>query len=98
MRDVSTLAAEFSMTKATVSDSVNVLIKKGLISRHRSVEDGRRFLLNVTPAGKEIAVDVSSFANAFKTPFGSWTEKEKEAFYDQLLSMLSVFSSKGPYS
>ena len=49
---VSYLAQEFNLTKATISDSVKVLIQKGLIQKKTDPQDSRSFSLNLTSEGK----------------------------------------------
>ncbi|ATE55655.1 MULTISPECIES: MarR family winged helix-turn-helix transcriptional regulator [Actinosynnema] len=53
-REVSALAAEFDVTKATTSDAVSALERKGLITRTPG-QDGRRRLLALTDDGAEVA-------------------------------------------
>jgi DNA-binding MarR family transcriptional regulator len=52
---VSTLSEALHLTPPTVSDSLKALVRKGLLSRQRSPEDGRRVFFHPTPIGEEIA-------------------------------------------
>ncbi|GAA1307625.1 MarR family winged helix-turn-helix transcriptional regulator [Saccharothrix xinjiangensis] len=53
-REVSALAAEFDVTKPTMSDAVTALERKELVTRSPG-SDGRRRLLTLTPTGDEVA-------------------------------------------
>lgn len=43
-----------NISKSTLSEALNALEKKGLISRVRCDSDNRRYLLNLTPAGSAL--------------------------------------------
>lgn len=50
---VSYLAEEFNMTKATISDSVKVLLAKKLVSKETDTTDTRSYSLSLTTEGKK---------------------------------------------
>jgi DNA-binding MarR family transcriptional regulator len=52
---VSTLSEILHLTPPTISDSLKALVRKGLLSRQRSPEDGRRVFFHSTLRGEETA-------------------------------------------
>ncbi|MFN7755134.1 MAG: MarR family winged helix-turn-helix transcriptional regulator [Holosporales bacterium] len=50
---VSSLAKEFSVTKATISDAVRVLLEKEILKKDYT-EDARSFCLSCTPEGSKV--------------------------------------------
>jgi DNA-binding MarR family transcriptional regulator len=46
-------AALANLTTATVSEGVDVLVRRGLLSRERRTDDRRAFTLTLTPKGKK---------------------------------------------
>lgn len=85
---VSYLAQEFNMTKATISDSVKVLLKKGLIKKANNENDSRSYVISLTVEGKKVAGKVSSFANAVEKPIGQLTTEQKEVMLNGLLKLI----------
>jgi DNA-binding MarR family transcriptional regulator len=63
LRKVSTLAQEFGLTQATVSDSVRTLRLKGLITQETMPSDRRVLSLELTTAGKELLRHVSPWSS-----------------------------------
>jgi DNA-binding MarR family transcriptional regulator len=63
LRRVSQLAREFDLTRATVSDAVGSLEKKGLIRREPWPDDKRVTTLRLTPTGKHTAQELAAWAN-----------------------------------
>jgi DNA-binding MarR family transcriptional regulator len=55
---ISALAAEFNLTKATVSDSVRVLESKGLVVKAAHPSDARSQTIKLTPTGKKLLAQV----------------------------------------
>src|SRR5690606_30703302 len=62
------LADEFNMTKATISDSVRVLLAKDLVSKEIDSTDTRSFSIFLTNKGKQIAKKASFFASSIEQP------------------------------
>ncbi|WP_204332902.1 MarR family winged helix-turn-helix transcriptional regulator, partial [Klebsiella pneumoniae] len=54
-RKVSYLAAEFNMTKATISDTIKSLEQKDLIEKEYEETDTRSYTIHLTKKGKTIA-------------------------------------------
>src|ERR671933_1896592 len=64
LRRVGRIAEEFGLTRATVSDAVGSLEKKGLIERDPWPEDKRVATLRLTHRGEEVGRGLSTWANA----------------------------------
>lgn len=81
------LASEFNMTKATVSDSVKVLLEKGLVKKETEPSDTRSFVLHLTANGRDTARQLSTFSQVLEQPLAAMSGNQKESF---LLSLLEV--------
>lgn len=86
-RKVSALAAEFDMSKATISDTVKTLGQKGLIIREREEKDTRSFVIHLTERGRQIAETTSVFARQIRTPIRNMPQSDKE---NLLLSLMDI--------
>ena len=92
---VSYLANEFNMTKATISDSIKVLLQKGLIEKNIDPSDTRSFSMALTQEGKKIAQKSSSFAGAIEKPLYQFSDKQKEALLEGLLALIEKLNMQG---
>lgn len=63
------IAEYFGLTRGTLSQTLSVLQRKGLLARHPDPGHGRRIHLRLTPAGESVLA-------------GSWTERMQEALRD----------------
>lgn len=86
-RKVSALAAEFDMSKATISDTVKTLGQKGLIIREREEKDTRSFVIHLTERGRKIAETTSVFARQIRIPIRNMPQSDKE---NLLLSLMDI--------
>jgi len=89
------LAKEFNMTKATISDSVKVLLLKKLISKESHPSDTRSFLLSLTNEGHKIVEKSSLFANSIKEPIDELGSEQKKAMLDGLLKLIYDLNKSG---
>ncbi|MFT4017327.1 MAG: MarR family winged helix-turn-helix transcriptional regulator [Agriterribacter sp.] len=92
---VSYLAAEFNMTKATISDSVKVLFLKKLIKKTGDELDTRSFTISLTAEGKKIAEQASSFTASIEKPIGRLSDEQKKAMLDGLLKLIYELNRVG---
>lgn len=92
---VSYLAHEFNMTKATISDSIKVLLAKGLISKETDTFDTRSFSLSLTPTGKKIAKKASLFTASLERPVNKLSEVQKTAMLSGLLTLIYDLNHAG---
>jgi DNA-binding MarR family transcriptional regulator len=66
-RRVSQLAESFDLSKATVSEAITALEQKGYLKRKPSMQDARVSFLELTASGRELADDLESWADTFKS-------------------------------
>lgn len=92
---VSYLADEFNLTKATISDSVKILLQKGLIEKAVDKSDTRSFSISLTREGKRIAVKSSQFAGAIEKPLHQFSAKQKEILLLSLLELIERLNKDG---
>lgn len=85
---VSYLAQEFNLTKATISDSIKVLLQKGLIEKKESIEDSRSFSVLLTGSGREIAHKTATFAEAIEKTLYQINEGKKEVLLTSLFHVI----------
>lgn len=94
-RNITNLAREFNMTKATISDSVRVLSTKGFVEKEITSSDGRSSVLNLSLKGNALAGQSALFAQPLKTSLQSISNEQKEATYKFLLQMIRQLQQVG---
>lgn len=91
---VSFLAKEFDLTKATVSDSVKVLIGKGLLSKETDKKDSRSYVVALTEKGKKIVNESSGFSTALNQSIDTLSKTNKENLLAYLLHVINELNQK----
>lgn len=89
------LANEFNMTKATISDSVRVLLSKALVTKKTDPIDTRSFSLSLTNEGEKIAKKASFFASSIEQPIEKLTAKQKTIMFNGLLKLIYDLNLSG---
>lgn len=89
------LAEEFNMTKATISDSVKVLLAKELVAKEIDPTDTRSYSLSLTTEGKKIAKKASFFASSIEQPLEKLTEEQKTIMLNGLLKLVYDLNKSG---
>lgn len=89
------LADEFNMTKATISDSVRVLLAKELVSKEIDAADTRSFSLYLTNKGNQIAKRASFFASSIEQPIEQLTQEQKTIMLNGLLKLIYDLNKSG---
>lgn len=89
------LADEFNMTKATISDSVKVLLSKELVTKETDHNDTRSFSLSLTNEGKKIAKKASLFASSIEQPIEKLTQEQKAIMHNGLLKLIYDLNKSG---
>ena len=92
---VGRLAAEFGLSRATVSDAVGTLEAKGLVRREQWPRDGRVATLRLTLEGEEVAAGLSGWADVVEGQLGSFEPGEKEAVMRFLMRLISALQGAG---
>lgn len=91
---VSFLANEFDLTKATISDSIKILLKKELLNKIVNPKDSRSFTVELTGKGKEIVKQTISFSSVLNQSIDFLTETEKGVFLKQLMEFIYQLNQK----
>lgn len=89
------LADEFNMTKATISDSVRVLLAKELVAKETDPIDTRSYTLSLTDEGKNIAKKASFFASSIEQPIEKLTQEQKTIMLNGLLKLIYDLNKSG---
>lgn len=89
------LADEFNMTKATISDSVKVLLSKKLLTKEADPADTRSYTLLLTDEGKKIAKKTSLFASSMEQPIEKLTQEQKAIMLNGLLKLIYDLNRSG---
>ncbi|WP_341225586.1 MarR family winged helix-turn-helix transcriptional regulator [uncultured Arcticibacterium sp.] len=89
------LADEFNMTKATISDSVKVLLTKDLVSKETDPSDTRSYSLLLTSEGKRIAKQASLFASSIEQPIDKLSDEHKTIMLNGLLKLIYDLNKSG---
>lgn len=89
------MANEFTMTKATISDTVKTLEQKQLITKETERLDTRSYSIKLTARGKEIAEKTSLFSKEISTPIDKLYPNDKENLYLCLLDIIRHLNREG---
>lgn len=89
------LANEFNMTKATISDSVRVLLSKALVTKETDPADTRSYSLSLTAEGKNVAKKASFFASSIQQPIEKLTQEQKTTMLNGLLKLIYDLNKSG---
>ncbi len=89
------LADEFNMTKATISDSVRILLSKGLVLKVADPIDTRSYSLSLTPEGEKVAQKASSFASSMERPIEKLSPEQKAIMLSGLLKLIHELNKSG---
>jgi len=92
--NVSFLATEFDLTKATISDSIKVLLKKELLTKTINAKDSRSFTVQLTKKGKEIVEKTSGFTTVLNQSIDFLSDSEKGVFLKQLMQLIYQLNQK----
>ena len=92
---VSYLAGEFNMTKATISDSVKVLLAKELVEKAPDLNDTRSFTLSLTPDGRKVAEKSSIFTSSIERPIEKLSPEQKQAMLNGLFKLIHDLNKSG---
>ncbi|MFC1888056.1 MarR family winged helix-turn-helix transcriptional regulator, partial [Candidatus Cloacimonadota bacterium] len=88
---VSEIASEFDLKKATVTESINNLVKKGVIVKLRSDQDKRVFFLNLTDKSESILASINKRKSMFISNISELDKDIKVKTYSSLTKLLEKF-------
>lgn len=96
-REVSALAAEFDVTKPTMSDAVTALERKELVTRSPG-SDGRRRLLTLTAGGEEVARRLEPWDGPLLGALASVPAEDRATTLHSLLRVIADLQRQGVVS
>lgn len=91
---VSRLAEEFVVTKATVSDSIRVLVEKGYLSK-KAKADPRTFSLTVTSKGTDTLHQLQQLTQVFDPVLSCLSKQQRETTWQSIIQLISTFQAQG---
>ncbi len=92
---VSYLSDEFNMTKATISESIKVLLKKNLVQKDEDPHDTRSVVITLTPEGKRVAERSSAFTTVLELAAGHLDEGQKSIMFNGLIQLINALNQAG---
>ncbi len=93
--NVSHLAKEFNLTKATISDAIRVLDKKGMIEKYYSATDKRAYNIDLSTEGKKVLAEIQDFADPVKAVLHGIDEAEQNLFFKTLSKVIYALNRSG---
>lgn len=93
--NVSHLAKEFNVSKPTISDSLKVLVQKGLIKKVPSEFDKRAFTAVLTLEGSAVVKETAIFANPIEASVNKLSNADKEQLFSTLKELIFGLNQVG---
>ncbi len=94
-RNVTSLALEFGLSKATVSQAVSSLRQKKIVSEVKSLKDRRSAILHLTPKGKKLATDLEIWNRPIQKILTSFPAKEKAKVFSFFIKLIEALRKEG---
>lgn len=94
-RTMGHIAREFTLTPATVSAAVQVLETKRLLRRTALPKDRRVSVVTLTPTGRKLARQLSTWANVMQAHVGALDDSKKLIVQDFLMQLIDALQRAG---
>lgn len=94
----SDLAAELGVTRATTSDAVTALTRKGLVAKAPAADDARAIALSLTDAGRGEAERTAVWPDFLLHAVDTLTPAEQTVFLRSLVKMIRALQERGEIS
>ena len=94
-RRIASMAREFNLTKATVSDSIKVLEQKGLIKRTDDALDSRSFNFSLTDQGMKLTGMIENFTLPLDGAIATLSPPQKDQFLLSVLDLIYRLNQNG---
>ncbi|MAZ29198.1 MAG: hypothetical protein CL868_19240 [Cytophagaceae bacterium] len=95
LNTVSQLVKELLVTKATISDSIKSLEKKGLVRKQLDYKDNRSFSIQLTEKGKKICEELGDYISPFQKSLVQIEQDDLARLYNNLFGILKNLDDKG---
>ena len=97
-RRIASMAREFNMTKATISDSIKVLEQKGLIRRTDDAFDSRSFNFSLTDQGSKLTGMIENFTLPLDGAISTMSPEKKKQLLLSVLELVHRLNQTGVIS
>jgi DNA-binding MarR family transcriptional regulator len=94
-RRIASMAREFNMTKATISDSIKVLEQKGLIERADDMLDNRSFNFSLTDKGVKLTGMIENFTKPLDGAIATLSPQQKNEFLVSVFDLIFRLNQNG---
>lgn len=94
-RRIASMAREFNLTKATISDSIKVLEQKGLIKRTDDAFDSRSFNFSLTDHGSKLTGMIENFTLPLDGAIATLSTQQKDQFLMLVLDLIFRLNQTG---
>jgi DNA-binding MarR family transcriptional regulator len=94
-RRIASMAREFNLTKATISDSIKVLEQKGLIKRTDDAFDSRSFNFSLTDQGSKLTGMIENFTLPLDGAIATLSPPQKDQFLLSVLDLIFRLNQTG---
>jgi DNA-binding MarR family transcriptional regulator len=94
-RRIASMAREFNLTKATISDSIKVLEQKGLIKRTDDAVDSRSFNFSLTDQGTKLTGMIENFTLPLDGAIATLSPQQKDQFLVSVLDLIFRLNQNG---
>lgn len=91
---LSAIAEGIATSPATASDAVSSLVKKGLVSRERAVDDRRAIAIRLTPEGLRQAKQAASWPDFLLDAVDTLSAEEQTIFFKGLTTILQTLQEQ----
>ncbi len=91
---VTLLSEEFSVTKATISDSAKTLVNKGYLTKVSSRADARAFHFEIADSAKSMLTELSKFGQSMATVLQPLQNSEIDTLSELTLKMIHLFQQQ----
>lgn len=88
LSNVTHLSKEFNVTKPTISDAVKSLYNKGFLEKEYSNSDSRSYSLMLTPEGKTLVSEISTYNKPVKNVLSGFPKEQQEVFFGMMTQLI----------
>ncbi|MEL7532158.1 MAG: MarR family winged helix-turn-helix transcriptional regulator [Bacteroidota bacterium] len=95
LRTVSSLAAEFQLTRPTISDAVRVLYQKDFLAKEPDPTDSRSYSLSLTSKGQALLKEIEQFAAPIQAVIKGMPIEKQQSLFAGLLPIIDQLEVEG---
>lgn len=92
---ITELARRFELKHSTLSDTIRVLVQKGLVTRRVDETDARAVRLRLTPRGRAVARSLALWSDTITQQIAALTPAAKSQFLATLLDIIGQLQRAG---